>query len=207
MNKVLAIIAVVVLLVVQADLAESATNQWKDEQGVRHFSDQPPSDRTLPVAPQVNPKKNESSATEPALSPPTSPETEAKNPAVAESSIKATHEMIFGKWKPYSPQLRKDISEGMKADSGNKKADGLAGALGDAMSKGFVIGMMGSMRIEFTRDIVTTEMMGEKQVMRCSVVKIEGNAIIHVLGDSRISFQEEGKGEAMVFVRDDGQSQ
>ena len=79
--------------------------------------------------------------------------------------------------------------------------------------------MMESMRIEFTRDTITTEIMGKKEEARkYAVVKIENNvltlraegkkndAIVHILDDARISLQEVGKGGPMVMIRDDGGS-
>lgn len=218
MKVILAISAVVLLFVMQPCLTEGGSYQWKDEQGVRHFSDQPPPRETqVPVEPLVRFEKKPSSTPEPV---PLSSETAVKDAVVTNPPITATHEMILGRWKPYSPQLRKEISGQMKTDSGQKDKGGLAGAIGDAMATGFVTGMMESMRIEFTRDTVTTEVMGEKQTTNYSVVKIESNAlflktekkpknaIIHVLDDSRITFQENenGKGNPMTMVRDDGKS-
>lgn len=216
MNVILAVSAVVLLVVMQPRPTEGGSYQWKDEQGVRHFSDQPPpSEKQLPVEPLVTPEKKISSTTEPVPFP-SPPETAVKDPVVPDAPIKAAHEMIFGRWKPHSPQLRKEISAQMKTDSGKKDKNGLAGAIGDAMATGIVAGMMESMRIEFTRDTVTTEVMGEKQTTNYSVVKIENNvivlkaekkiknAVIHVLDDARITFQEDGKGDPMTMVRDDG---
>ena len=116
MKPILAIGAVVLLFIAQPGLARDGLYRWTDEQGVRHFSDHPPLDNK-PLAGPVEIKKKESS---PSGSAPAMSATTPLSPSVSESPIKATQEMILGKWKPSMSQIGNEVAEQMKTDSGKK---------------------------------------------------------------------------------------
>jgi hypothetical protein len=205
------------LLVAQSGLAGGPPYKWTDEQGVVHFSDTPPPRKFQipPPTPEtpVETPQGDSASREPAPPP---AETPAITPSAPDSPIQATHEMLLGKWRLDMAEVQDEINRQINQAPGKKNAEPLA-KVGEELAGALVTGMIGSMRMEFTRDTVITEMMGEKQKMGYRVVRIENNvltlkaegkknhAIIRVLDSTHLTFQEEGKtkGPPFTMVRDD----